>query len=99
MKKIFYSILLSLFILLPVNVLAKGGVSLSTNSLTIEEGSSKTFIITAYNTIGDVSIKSNNRDVATVSTSSWGTGMVGENETKRGTITVKGNKVGSTTIT
>jgi len=56
MKKIFYSILLSLFILLPVNVLAKGGVSLSTNSLTIEEGSSKTFIITAYNTIGDVSI-------------------------------------------
>lgn len=99
MKKILYSILLFLLILFPANVLAEGYISLSSNSLTIEEGSSKTFTITAYNTIGDVTIKSNNSGVASVNTGTWGTGMVGEKETKRGTITVKGNKVGTTTIT
>ena len=98
MKKILYSILLSLFVLFPVSVLAEGYISASPGSLTIEQGSSKTFTITAYNAIGDVSISSNNSGVASVSTGSWGTGMVGEKETKSGAITVTGNSVGTTTI-
>lgn len=98
MKKFIYSILLSILILSPVNVLASGNISVSPSSLSIEVGSSKTFTISAYNTIGDVSIKSSNSSIASVSASSWSTGMVGEKETKTGTITVTGNSVGSTTI-
>ena len=99
MKKILCSILLSLFLLFPFGVLAEGYISVSPSSLTIEQGSSKTFTITAYNAIGDVSVRTNNNGVASVSTGSWGTGMVGEKETKSGTVTVTGNSVGTTTIT
>jgi len=99
MKKILYSILLALFAFFPIGVLAEGYVSVSPSSLTIEQGSTKTFTITAYNAIGDVSISSNNSSIASVSTGEWGTGMVDEKETKTGTITVTGNSVGTTTIT
>lgn len=99
MKKILYSIFGMLFVLFPVSVLAEGYISVSPGSLTIEQGSSKTFTITAYNAIGDVTISSNDSSIASVSTGSWGTGMVGEKETKSGTITVTGNSVGTTTIT
>lgn len=99
MKTYLYIILLALFILIPVNISAEGYISVSPSSLTIEQGSSKTFIITAYNTIGDVSISSNNTQVASANTSEWGTGMVDEKQTKSGTITVTGNSVGTTTIT
>ena len=99
MKKILFNILLALFVLFPVSVLADGYVSVSPSSLTIEQGSSKTFTITAYNAIGDVSIKSNNSGIASVSTGEWGTGMVEEKVTKTGSITVTGNSVGTTTIT
>lgn len=99
MKKILFNILLALFVLFPVSVLADGYVSVSPSSLTIEQGSSKTFTITAYNAIGDVSIKSNNSGIASVSTGEWGTGMVEEKVTKTGSITVIGKSVGTTTIT
>jgi len=99
MKKIICSMLLALFVLFPVDVLADGYISVSPSSLTIEQGGSTTFTITAYNAIGDVSISSNNSDIASVSTGEWGTGMVDENQTKTGYITVTGNSVGTTTIT
>ena len=99
MKKAFYSILLALLILIPVNVMAAGYISASPSSLTIEQGSSKSFTITAYNAIGDVSIKSNNSGIASVSTGMWSTGMVEEKQTKTGTVTVTGNSVGSTIVT
>lgn len=99
MKKVFYSILLALLILIPVNVMAAGYISASPSSLTIEQGSSKSFTITAYNAIGDVSIRSNNSGIASVSTGIWSTGMVEEKQTKSGTVTVTGNSVGTTTIT
>lgn len=99
MKKNIYSILIALFILLPVSVLAEGYISVSPSSITVEKGSSKTFTITAYNTIGDVSISSNNSGVASVSTGEWGTGMVDEKQTKTGTITVNGVGVGTAAIT
>ena len=99
MKKFLSSIILALFVLFPVSVFAEGYVSASPSSLTIEQGSSKSFTITAYNAIGDVSIKSNNNGIASVSTGEWGTGMVDEKQTKTGTVTVTGNSVGTTTIT
>lgn len=99
MKIYIYSVLLFLFILFPSSVFAEGYISSSTNSLTIEQGSTKTFTITAYNAIGDVSIRSNNTNIAKVNSSSWETGMVEEKQTKKGTITVSGVSIGTTTIT
>ena len=93
------SVILALFVLFPVSVFAEGYISASPTSLTIEQGSSKTFTITAYNAIGDVSIESNNSDVASVNTEDWGTGMVEEKQNKTAIITVNGNSVGTTTIT
>lgn len=99
MKKVFNKLFLAILLLFPISVFAVGSVSVSPSSLTIEEGSSKTFTISAYNTIGDVSISSSNSGVASISTGEWGTGMVDEGQTKTGTITVKGKSVGTATIT
>ena len=99
MKKVIKGLLLiAMLILFPRNVLAYGGITISPNSLTIEEGSSGTFTITAENTIGDVSISSNDSSIASVSAGSWGTGMVERDQTKSGTITVTGKSVGVATI-
>lgn len=99
MKKIIYGFVLTIFCLFPINVFASGNISVSPSSLTIEEGSSKTFTILAVNTIGDVTIVSSNSGVASVSASEWGTGMVEEKQTKSGTITVTGKSIGSAMIT
>lgn len=99
MRKVINKLFLAILLLFPISVFAAGSVSVSPTSLTIEEGSSKTFTISAYNTIGDVSISSSNSGVASVSTGEWGTGMVDEGQTKTGTITVTGKSVGTATIT
>ena len=100
MKKIIRNLIfVAIFVLFPSRVLASGNITASPSSLTIEVGSSKTFTITATNTIGDVSISSSNSGVARVNTGEWGTGMVEEGQTKSGTITVTGVSVGSATIT
>lgn len=99
MKKILKNILLTILLLFPINVLADGNITVSPSSLEIEVGSTKTFTISAYNTIGDVTISSNNSSIATVSSNEWGTGMVEEKQTKTGTITVTGVSVGTTSIT
>ena len=100
MKKLITNlILVAVFMLFPVSVFASGNISASPSSLSIEVGSSKTFTITATNTIGDVSISSSNTGVAMVSTGEWGTGMVDEGQTKSGSITVTGVSVGTATIT
>lgn len=91
--------LIAILLLFPVSVLAEGNVSVSPDSLTIEQGESVILTITAYNTIGDVTIKSNNNDVASVNIEEWETGIVEEKETKTCSITVTGNNVGITTIT
>ena len=98
MKKILYSILLTLFALFPTSIFAAGDISVSPTSLTIEKGSSKTFTITAYNTIGDVSIETKDNSIASISTNQWSTGMVEEKQNKTGTITVTANEVGTTEI-
>ena len=99
MKKVFNKLFLAILLLFPISVFATGSVSVSPTSLDIEVGSSKTFTISAYNTIGDVSISSSNSSVASVSTGEWATGMVDEGQTKTGTITVTGKSVGTATIT
>lgn len=98
MKRILYTIM-AVFVFLPSIVFAEGYVSTSPGSLDMEVGSSKTFTITFYNTIGDVSISSSNSSVASVSASEWGTGMIDEKQTKSTTITVNGGSVGTATIT
>lgn len=99
MKKIFSKLFFTILLLFPISVFAAGNISVSPTYLTIEVGSSKTFTITAYNTIGDVSISSNNSGIASVNSSEWGTGMIDEGLTKTGTITVTGRSIGTTTIT
>lgn len=98
MKKRIIAIVLAILMLLPFNVMAVGGITTDTKTLTITKGSTKTFVITATNAIGDVSIKSSDTKVATVDTSLWETGMVEEGQSKTGTITVTGIAAGKTTI-
>lgn len=99
MKKVIYSILLSLLVLMPVKVFAAGYISPSTGAISVQEGSSTSFTITAYNAVGDVSVSSSNPGVAVVSPGSWETGAIGDGQTKTGTFTVTGVGVGSATIT
>ena len=99
MKKYLYSILLLLFAFVPVKVFGEGHISVSPESLTIEIGTSKTFEITAYNTIGDISIASNDSTIASVDIDEWSTGIIEEKQTKTGIVTVTGNSIGTTKIT
>jgi len=93
MKKIKYLIaLLLVAFIFPIEVFAAGGITSNKSSLTIVEGSSATFKITASNSAGKVTISSNNKSIATVNKSSTWI----ENSTL--TVTVKGLKVGSTTV-
>ncbi len=92
-------IIAALFILIPESVFALGNISISPSTLTIEVGSSRTFTITATNTIGDVTISSSNSSIASVNTNEWETGMVEEGQTKKGNIKVTGMSEGTATIT
>jgi len=100
MKKLINNIVIVVLLMIfPMVIKATGGISASPASLTIEVGSTKSFNIIATNTIGDVSISSSNGGVAQVSTSYWTTGMVEEDQTKTGSVTVTGVSEGTSTIT
>lgn len=75
-----------------LNVFAQGGVSISTSSLNITKGESKTFTITANNSAGRIDISSTNSSIASISKTSTFLDMTSD------TITVTANSVGSTTI-
>lgn len=75
-----------------INVFAQGGVSISTSSLNITKGESKTFTISANNSAGRIDISSTNSGIASISKSSTFLDMTSD------TITVTANNVGSTTI-
>ena len=94
MKRIKYLIItiLMVFCLMPNNVFAAGNISVSTASLNITKGVSSSFKITANNAAGRVDISSSNPSVASVSTSNLFLDM------ESGTVTVKGNSVGTATI-
>lgn len=99
MMKYFKNLLVLVVLLFPVGVFASGGINVSPTTLEIEVGSKKSFKISAYNSIGDVILTTSNSSVATISTSSWGTGMVDEKQTKSTNITVTGKRIGDATIT
>ena len=98
MKRILYYVILILFVLVPTSVFADGHVSVSSDSLIIEQGDSKSFTINIYNAIGDIYIKSNDSNVASVNISEWGTGIIDEKQTKSVEVVVTGNNVGKTSI-
>lgn len=95
MKKLKYLItaLLIGIIFIPITTYAAGNISVSTSSLSITKGSSKTFTITANNAAGRVNITSSNPSIATVSSSSEFLDM------NSITIRVNGVSTGKTTIT
>lgn len=94
MKKL----VLILLMLIPVGVLAKGDITVSPTSITLEIGEEKSFIISAYNTVGDVVITLNNTGVASINKNEWETGVVEEEQTKEDEVTVKGISVGKASI-
>ena len=94
-KQLFMFILVAM--LFPITTFAAdinkpGYVTSNKTSLTITEGSSATFKITATNAAGKITVASNNKSIATVNKSStW----LDESSL---TVTVKGLKLGTTTI-
>ena len=95
MKKILTALVICMFVLtaLTGNVYAKGSVKPSKTSITIEEGGSSTFKITASNAAGRVDISTSNSSVASINvTNKW----LDNNSV---TVTVKGKSVGTATIT
>lgn len=98
MKFILKIVLLFLFMIIPFNVFAIGDITVSTDNIILEVGEKKTFTISAYNTIGDVTIESNNSSIAVVNPSEWETGTIEDGKTITGEITVTGNSVGTTSI-
>lgn len=100
MKTIFKKLILVLaLVVFPNIIFATGDITVSPTSLTIEEGKSATFTIKAVNTIGDVTIKSSDSNVAKINISEWETGMVEDGQTKTGTVTVSGISKGTAVIT
>lgn len=86
-------ILFTLILLIPFVTFAAGSVTVNKTSLSIENGKTATFTVTANNSAGKVTFKSNNTGVATINKSSeW----VEKGST---TVTVTGKSIGSTTIT
>ena len=88
-KKILLLFILALFFI-PMVAHAQGGISVNTGSLSMEKGQSRSFTVTAYNMIGDISVSTMNGIVASVSPNSFSTGMVGDHESKSFTVTVTG---------
>lgn len=84
--------ILLLIITLPIIIFAKGNVTISTTNITLEKNHSKTFKITATNSVGKIKIETKDNNIAKVNTQT----LWIENETK--TITINGLKEGKTTI-
>ena len=99
MRKIIISFTLWVLLFLPISVYAKGNISIDSSSLTIRLGDTKTVTISAYNAVGDVSISSNDTSIVSVDKDYWDTGIIDDDKTVEGVISLKGEKVGATTIT
>jgi len=94
MRNIIIKILIIIgLLIIPYNVFASGGISLSTTKLNITKGNTSSFKVTASNAAGNIIVSSSNPSVASVSLSSiWI-----ENETV--TVNVVGKSVGNAIIT
>jgi len=92
-NKILLTIVATLLLLLPMSVFAAGSVTVSTSSISLDQGGNTTFKITATNAAGKVTITSNNTSIVTVDeTSEWV-----ENQTI--SVNVKTVGAGTTSIT
>lgn len=93
MRKKFVILIFLFFSCFPMIVQAAGSITVSTGSLSIQNGGSQTFYVTASNAAGRVNISSSNAGVASVSsTSEW---------VENGSIpiTVYGRSAGTASIT
>ena len=94
MKKKYLIILLLTMILMPFKVFAAGGFGVSTTSISMYPGESKTITITTNNAVGKLNISSSNGGVASASPGS----IFIQNPGSSGSITITGNSVGTATI-
>ena len=94
MKKKYLIILLLTMFLMPFKVFAAGGFSVSTTSISMYPGESKTVTISTNNAVGKLNITSSNGSIASASPSS----IFIQNPGSSGSITITGNNVGTATI-
>lgn len=94
MKKKYLIILLLTMIIMPFKVFAAGGFSVSTTSISMYPGESKTITISTNNAVGKLNISSSNGGVASASPGS----IFIQNPGTSGSITITGNSVGTATI-
>jgi len=98
MKKLIYSLMLLLVMIVPINVFAAGNVNVPTETLTIEKGSTKTFNIVITNAFGFGNAVSKNASVATIDVTDFETGASSPDSEIKIPVTVTGVSVGTTTI-
>lgn len=92
MKKVILIIYFLAVLFIPTQVFASGGVEVDTTSITVEQGSSTTFNITATNAASQLTFSTSDSKIATIENKpDWI-----ENETKA--IKVNGLSVGTSTI-
>ena len=94
MKKKYLIILLLTMIIIPFKVFAAGGFSVSTTSISIYPGETKTITISTNNAVGKLNISSSNGGVASASPGSIFIQNPGSSES----VTITGNSVGTATI-
>lgn len=94
MKNKYIIILLLTMILMPFKVFAAGGFGVSTTSISMYPGESKTITISTNNAVGKLNILSSNGGVVSASPSS----IFIQNPGSSGSITITGNSVGTATI-
>ena len=94
MKKKYLIILLLTMIIIPFKVFAAGGFSVSTTSISMYPGETKTITISTNNAVGKLNISSSNGGVASASPGS----IFIQNPGSSGSITITGNSFGTATI-
>lgn len=94
MKKKYLIILLLTIIIMPFKVFAAGGFGVSSASVSLNPGQTKTITITTNNAVGKLNIQLANSSIATVNTGS----IFIQNPGQSGSITITAKSVGTTTI-
>ena len=85
-------LIICLFLFFPSLVFARGDISSNKSSITLESGTSETFVVTANNSAGKVTFSSSNNSVASVDKSAeW-------LDNSSVTVTVTANSTGTATI-
>lgn len=94
MKKKYFIITLLAILLLPIKGFALGGFSVSSTSVSMYPGETKTINITSDNAVGKLNISSSNSGIASVDTGS----IFIQNPGSSGSITITANSIGTATI-